>query len=247
MGEQRVESLIEGGQATAAPPLGPALGPLGVNIGEVVEAINEKTESFDGMQVPIAVVVDTDTKEYEIEVGTPPAAALIMKEAKLDKGSGRPAEEHVANIKIEQAIKIADMKKTDLLGKDNKGRVKEIVGTCNSMGVMVEGKHAADTIQDIDAGEYDTKIENEKTELSEEELKELEEQKEKLQKRIKKRHEKEITRAEEIADSMEGQERGEIVAVMREEEIPEDIINEVIPPEHGAEMGMAKQGGPTTE
>ena len=80
MASQTVEALVEGGKASAAPPLGPALGPLGVNIGQVISAINQKTDSFKGMQVPIKVIVDTSTKKFEITVGTPPAAALIKKE-----------------------------------------------------------------------------------------------------------------------------------------------------------------------
>jgi large subunit ribosomal protein L11 len=77
MAEQTVESLVEGGKATAAPPLGPALGPLGVNIGQVVAEINKKTESFKGMQVPVKVIVDSETKDFKVTVGTPPASALI--------------------------------------------------------------------------------------------------------------------------------------------------------------------------
>lgn len=129
MGKEVIESLIEGGKASAAPPLGPALGPMGVNIGEVVAAINEKTQGFKGMQVPVKVIIDTDTKDFEIEIGTPPASSLLMKEAKLEKGSGNPLEEQVANIKIEQAIKVAIMKEDDLGGIDLKNKVKEILGT----------------------------------------------------------------------------------------------------------------------
>jgi len=88
MAKETIEQLVEGGKATAAPPLGPALGPIGVNIGEVVKVINEKTASFKGMQVPVKIIVDTDTKEFEITVGTPPASSLIKKEANIDKGQG---------------------------------------------------------------------------------------------------------------------------------------------------------------
>ncbi len=86
MGEQKVSSLVTGGAASAGPPLGPALGPLGVNIMEVINAINEKTKDFEGMKVPVTVIVDSDTKKYEIEIGIPSAAALIMKEAGNPKG-----------------------------------------------------------------------------------------------------------------------------------------------------------------
>ena len=82
---QTVDALVEGGKASAAPPLGPALGPLGVNIGQVVAEINKKTADFKGMQVPVKVIIDTDTKEFEIKIGTPPAAELIKQEAGIKK------------------------------------------------------------------------------------------------------------------------------------------------------------------
>ena len=80
-----VEALVPGGKANPGPPLGPALGPLGVNIKEVVEKINEKTRDYNGMQVPVKIIVD-DKKNVEIEVGTPPTASLIMKELGIQKG-----------------------------------------------------------------------------------------------------------------------------------------------------------------
>ena len=128
MGKQTIEVLIEGGKATAAPPLGPALGPAGVNIGQVVAEINKKTADLKGMQVPVKVIVDSDTKEFTIEIGTPPAAALIKKEAGIAKGASNPLTDRVADLKIEQIIKIAKMKEDALLGANNKSRTKEIVG-----------------------------------------------------------------------------------------------------------------------
>ncbi len=151
---ESVQVLVEGGKATAAPPLGPQLGPLGVNIGKVVADINTKTQSFKGMQVPVTVSVTRETKEYTISVGTPPASALIKKEAGVEKGSGKPHIDHIADLMIEQIIKIAKMKEDNCAGKTLKDRVKEIIGTCNSMGIMVEGKHAREAIQMVDEGKY---------------------------------------------------------------------------------------------
>ncbi len=165
MAKESVDVLIEGGKATAAPPLGPALGPLGVNIGQVVQDINKKTESFKGMQVPVKVIVE-DNKEFEITVGTPPASSLILKEAGVEKGAGNPLQDKVADLKIEQIIKISLMKKDALLGKGTKERVREIVGTCQSLGMLVEGKPAPETLKDIEAGKFDEKIKAEKTELT---------------------------------------------------------------------------------
>ena len=106
MAKETIDQLVEGGKATAAPPLGPALGPMGVNIGEVVAEINKKTAEFKGMQVPVKIIVDTETKEFNITVGTPPASALIKKEAKIEKGSGNPKADKIADLLIEQIIKI---------------------------------------------------------------------------------------------------------------------------------------------
>jgi len=117
MATQTVEAMVAGGKATAAPPLGPQLGPLGVNIGQVIIDINKKTAPFNGMQVPITLTVDTDTKAFEIKVGTPPASALILKEAATEKGSGNPLQDKIADLKIEQIIKVAKMKEDNLMGK----------------------------------------------------------------------------------------------------------------------------------
>ncbi|MBI4153146.1 50S ribosomal protein L11, partial [Candidatus Woesearchaeota archaeon] len=116
MPTEKIKALIQGGKATAAPPLGPALGPLGVNIGQVIAKINEKTKSFAGMQVPVEVMVDSSTKEFDVKVGPPPTSALILKEAGIEKGSGNPLTDKVADILIEQVIKIAKMKENDTLG-----------------------------------------------------------------------------------------------------------------------------------
>ena len=91
---ETIEALVDGGKASAGPPLGPALGPLGVNIGAIVGEINNKTKNFDGMKVPVKIIVDEKTKEFTITIGTPPTSALILKELGIEKGgqeSGSPA------------------------------------------------------------------------------------------------------------------------------------------------------------
>lgn len=253
MAKQTVESLVNGGQATAAPPLGPALGPLGVNIGQVVSEINKKTAAFRGMQVPVKIIADSETKKFEIEVGTPPASALIKKEAGIEKGSGNPLRDKIADLRIEQIIKIAKMKEESLLGKDNFARVKEVCGTCNSMGVLVEGKPAFETIADINSGVHKDKIMKGKTELSAEELKALEEERKKLKEEIEKRKADFIAKAKQIIDSMAGKERGLIKAKLNEAKIPTEIIEELLPvegapaapgaaPAAGAKPGAAAPG-----
>lgn len=158
MAKQSVEALIQGGKATAAPPLGPALGPLGVNIGQVVAEINKKTADFNGMQVPVTVEVDSETKEFSIKIGTPPASALIKQEAGVKKGSGVPQSDIVADLSVEQVIKIANMKADALSGKTLKQKVKEIAGTCQSMGVTVAGFKMQDFFLKLEEGEFDSVI-----------------------------------------------------------------------------------------
>ena len=229
MATQSVESMIPGGKATASPPLGPALGPLGVNIGEVISEINKKTSAFNGMQVPVKVNVDTDTKKFDIEIGTPPASALIKSEAGIEKGSGSALTDKVADLKIEQIIKISKMKEDGLLGKTLKERVKEIIGTCNSMGILVEAKQASEAIKEVNKGIFDKEIAEEKTELTAEEMKELEAEKKKLADEMEKRKTKYTTEAKEIVDAMSGKSRNEIKAKLVEKGIPNQIINELLP------------------
>lgn len=243
MTEQIVEALIDGGKATAAPPLGPALGPLGVNIGQIVADINRKTEGLKGMQVPVKVIVNLETKGYTITVGTPPTSALIKKEAGLDKGSSNPLQEMVADLRIEQIIKIAKMKEDSLFGRDFKSKVKIVVGTCCSMGVMVEGVRATETIKLIDQGKFDNEIRERKTEISKEELEEVERERQKLLKEIEEKRKDFEAKAKAIIASMEGKTRKEIKTKMVEAGIPQMIIDEMLPAEEKA-AGEEKKGPP---
>ena len=243
MAKQTVETMIEGGKATAAPPLGPALGPTGVNIGLVIAEINKKTADMKGMQVPVKVMIDTETKTFSIEIGTPPASALIKKEAGVEKAASNPLQEKVADLKIQQVIKIAKIKEDDLLGNDLKRKMKEIIGTCNSMGILVEGMPARDALRAIEAGKFDAEIKSGKTELSEEEKKHLAEEKQRLQEEIEKRRVEFEAKAKQIMKEMEGQEKKKIRNAMLEAGIPLKIVDENVPPEKKAEEPGAAKGG----
>jgi len=155
MAKETVEILIDGGKATPGPPLGPAIGPLGINMMQVVEEINKKTSDFSGMKVPVKVIVDISTREFEVEVGTPPTTALIKDELKIEKGSQDPGVDKVADLKVEQALTIARMKFDALLSNDYKMAAKEVIGTCVSMGLTVEGKDPREVQKEIDEGVYD--------------------------------------------------------------------------------------------
>jgi large subunit ribosomal protein L11 len=244
-----IEVLIEGGKATAAPPLGPALGPMGVNIGQVVSDINKKTQEFKGMQVPVTVSVDEKTKEYTITVGTPPASALIKQEANIKSGAGNPLLEKVADLKIEQIIKVAIMKEDNLLGKNLTMKVREIVGTCQSMGILVEGDDAQGALKRIAAGEFDKKIEGRKTEISAAELKEMEEEKIRLQAELEEKREELLEEANQRIASLqaEGKSRDEIKASLALTDIPHQIIEEALPEEQVVDIAGAPGVQPAPE
>src|SRR3989338_1378471 len=113
--KQTVEALVEGGKASAGPPIGSSLGPMKVNIGQVVAQINDKTKDFKGMKVPVKIIVDTEDKEFEITIGTPPASQLIMKEINIEQGSGEPNTNKIGAITFEQVIKVSKMKQSSLI------------------------------------------------------------------------------------------------------------------------------------
>ena len=147
--------VIEGGKATAGPPIGPALGPTGLNVMAVVNKINELTKEFAGMRVPVEVIYDPETKEFEVKVGIPTTAALLLRELKAEKGSPSPAKQKIGSLNLEQVVKIALIKRPDLLAKTLKAATKEVLGTCLSLGIAVEGKSPKEVQKEIDAGVYD--------------------------------------------------------------------------------------------
>ncbi len=132
--------LVEGGKATPGPPIGPALGPLGVPAGKVVAEINKATAKYAGMIVPVKVIIDDVTKEFRIEVGTPPTSALIKKEIRAEKGAKEAGHEVVGDISLQKIIEIARIKFPEMNAKDLRGAVLQVLGTCVSMGVTVDGK-----------------------------------------------------------------------------------------------------------
>lgn len=153
----KINVLVDAGKATPGQPLGPVLGPLGVNVVKVVQEINERTKQFTGMKIPVTIEVNAD-KSFVISVGTPPTSALILKELGAEKGSGSPKSTKIGNLTMKQIAKIAEMKKEASLAKTAKGRAKEVIGTCVSMGVTVEGKEPKAVISEINAGSWDSVI-----------------------------------------------------------------------------------------
>ncbi|HEY6237559.1 MAG TPA: 50S ribosomal protein L11 [Thermoplasmata archaeon] len=134
-----VSVLVEGGKATPGPPLGPALGPLGVNVVQVVQQINEQTKGFAGMRVPVLVKVNPTTRAFTLVVGRPPVAALLLKEAGKEKGSGKSKGEVLGDVTMEQVRSIAEAKGSDLFGRSIEEKINQVIGTCTSMGLTVDG------------------------------------------------------------------------------------------------------------
>lgn len=134
----KIKLQAQGGQATPAPPIGPALGQHGVNIGQFVSQFNERTRELNGTIVPVVISVYAD-KSFTFEVKSPPAAVLLKQVAEIAKGSGVPNREKVGKITAEQLRKIAEAKFKDLNAYDVENAEKIIAGTARSMGIEVVG------------------------------------------------------------------------------------------------------------
>ena len=132
----KIKLQAKGGQATPAPPVGPALGQHGVNIGQFVSQFNERTKSLNGTVVPVVITVFAD-KSFTFEVKSPPAAVLLKQAAEIAKGSGVPNREKVGKVSAEQVRKIAEAKFKDLNAYDMDQAEKIIKGTAQSMGVEI--------------------------------------------------------------------------------------------------------------
>lgn len=156
MPKETVELLVEGGKATAAPPIGPALSPLKVNVVKVVEEINNKTRAFAGMQVPVKILVDTETKQFTIAVGTPPVSSMLKRELKKDKlatVNEDKTRKLAGDLPFDAIVKIAQGKDS-ITGKAMKAKVKQVLGTCVSSGVTVDGKDPKIVIKEVEEGKY---------------------------------------------------------------------------------------------
>jgi large subunit ribosomal protein L11 len=169
-----IKLLVEGGAMKPGPALSQKLGPAGIPLNKVIQEVNEATKNFNGLKVPVELDVDTSTKSFEVKVFSPPVSELLKKELNLTKGSGLQNKLQIGNLSIEQVINVSKTKMQNLLAKDLKSAVKLIVGTCVSLGILIENKPAKEIEKDIDEGKYDKEIKSEKTQTSPEKKAELE-------------------------------------------------------------------------
>lgn len=169
----KVKLIVDGGAMKPGPAVAQQLGPMGINLGKVISDVNAATKGFSGTKVPVEIDVDTKTKAYNIKVFSPPVSELIKKELGLEKGSGKAGLILVGNIAMERIIEIARTKMPNLLAKDLKSAVKLVVGSCVSLGLLIDNKLAKEISKEIEAGKYNKEIKEEITEVSEAKKKEL--------------------------------------------------------------------------
>ncbi len=209
----QIKLLVEGGSMKPGPVLSQKLGPLGINVNQVIQKVNEATKNFNGMKVPVELDVNALTKEFDVKVFSPPVSELLKKELGIEKGSGMQKKIQLANASIEQIIFIAKTKLSNLLCKDLKSAVKTVVGSCVSLGILIENKPASEVEKEIDEGKYNKEIQEEKTETSDEKKAELEkyfleikEEQDKLIKQEEKSKQAELEGKEEAAKESEPKE-----------------------------------------
>ena len=168
-----VKLLVEGGDMQPGPALSQKLGPAGINIGQVIQKVNEATKNFKGMKVPVEVEIDLSTKNVDIKVFSPPVTELLKKELGIEKGSGLQKKTKVANASIEQIISVSKTKLPNLLSKNLKTAVKSVLGSCLSIGILVENKNPLEVIREIEKGKYEEEIREERIETPSEKKEKL--------------------------------------------------------------------------
>jgi len=212
-----IKLLAEGGDMKPGPALSQKIGPLGINVGEIISKVNESTKDMKGLKVPVELDVNPTTKEFTVQVFSPPVSELLKKELGIEKGSGEQKKLQVANASIEQIISVSKTKIQNLLANDLKSAVKSVVGTCVSLGILIENKSAKEFEQEITEGKYDKQIQEEITETSEEKKAELKKHFEEVREEQDK-----IIKQEKAAKEAEAEKKDEATAEAPTEEKPEE-------------------------
>src|SRR3989344_1116119 len=200
-----IKLLIEGGDMKPGPTIAQQLGPMGINISKVISKINEVTKEFKGMKVPVDLDINEKTKEFSVKTSSPPTAELLKKELKLEKGSNNHKELKMNNASIEDIIKIAKIKSPDMLEKGLKAAVKSVLGTCVSIGILVENKEPKEITKDVAEGKFDNEINQQKTETDPEKRKNLNE----FFKKIKESQDAKIKQEQKLAEEKEAAKQAE--------------------------------------
>lgn len=236
----RIKLLIEGGDMKPGPAIAQQLGPMGINMGKVISDVNGATKEFKGMKVPVELDIDEKTKDFTVYASSPPTSELLKKELNLEKGSNKHEEIKVGNASIEDVIKIAKIKHPSMLDKDLKTAVKTVLGTCASVGILVENRNPNELIEDITSGKFDKEIQEEKTETSPEKRKQLDKHFKDV-KAEQERLEAERKAAEEEAVKKAAEEAGEEVEAKPEEAKEGEPAEEAKPEEKAEERSEEKK------
>ena len=168
-----VKLLIDGGDMKPSPAISQKLGPMGINIGKVIQDVNKSTSSFKGIKVPVELDVNPKSKTFTVNVFSPPTAELIKKELSIETASGAAKKLKVGNLAIEQIIKIAQIKQPNMTAGNFKSAVRSVIGSCVSLGVLVENKEAKEIEKDIQNGVYDSEINSQKSEMDSDKIKKI--------------------------------------------------------------------------
>jgi large subunit ribosomal protein L11 len=155
LGIRVINVKVKGGQAKPEPPLSQALEKLGIDVNKVVEEINKVTERYKGFEVQVKVIVDEDTKEFEVEVKPPTTTELLLKAVGASAPSGDPMHQKIGDLPFEKIVEIAIMKKPVLTAKTLKAAVKTILGSARSIGITVDGKDPKQVTREVEEGLYD--------------------------------------------------------------------------------------------
>ncbi len=158
---------------TPGPAIAQTLGPMGINIGDIISKVNSQTSKFKGINVPVHLTIDQKTKKVEIKVLSPPTSELIKKELGIEKASAARLKQKVGNLAIEQVISISKSKHDNLLSNTFLGTLKSVIGTCQALGVLIENKEPKEIMNELSEGKYGDEIDSKKTEISPEKKKEL--------------------------------------------------------------------------
>lgn len=189
-----VKLIIEGGDMKPNATIAQKIGPLGINIGKVISDVNKSTSGFKGMKVPVELDINPKTKDFTVHVSSPPTAELLKKELSIELGSGQAKKTKIGNLAIEQIINIAKTKSSNMTAASLKAAVKSVIGSCVSLGILVENKEAKEISGEISAGAYDHEINSEKTDTSDEKKKQLSE----FFDKVKSKQDLEAKKAEEL-------------------------------------------------
>lgn len=168
-----IKLMVEGGNMKPGPTIAQQLGPMGINMGKVISDINIATKEFSGMTVPISLDVNTKTKNYTIQVLSPSVSALIKKELGIDTGSGASKKNVAGNIAFEQVVSVTKVKHSNMLSKEFISALKSVIGSCLSLGVLIDSKDPKKVLEEIENGGYSNEIKNKISEVSSEKKKEL--------------------------------------------------------------------------